>query len=107
MPPNQWRPAQTRSLARASEFVHDREARVVFSQLHVTMRGKKTRFAGVGKIADEMFTPQVNVLILRPDTPVSIETVLQASPHHPTGPVFAILSAFGGEVLRTSFCLFY
>src|SRR6516225_10394584 len=97
MPPNQWRPAQTRSLARASEFVHDCEARVVFSQLRVTMRRKIAQFVDVKA---KLFTPQVNVLILRPYTPVSSETVLQASPHHPTGPVLTILSAFGGCVER-------
>ena len=63
------------------------------------MRRKDIRDFAVVKIAAKMFTPQVNVLILRPDTPVSSETVLQASPHHPTGPVLTILSAFGADVL--------
>src|SRR6516225_3043771 len=94
-----------RALARASEFVHDRDARVVFSQLHVTMRRKITQFAV--DVKAKMFTPQVNVLILRPYTPVSSETVLQASPHHPTGPVFTILSAFGGDVLMKFFKVLY
>jgi len=52
---------------------------------------------GISKIAVKLYAPQINVLILRPYTPITTKSVLQASPHHPTGFGLTIRSAFAGD----------